>query len=283
MKVKLFLLKEIFNFKNIVLLVLFVNFNIFFWQLLQNQAESTLGSLELTLIFVASVSGTSLYHKYSSDYFIKISKLNNKSEFNLKIWIFIFLFLLMIITAVLFIAFVRLYSYLGIYAKNSWLINTGNSRWIKWEYFDKNNWIALTYCVILESLVMLAYVYFINHFSNDKKWMYGILILVLIYSYMFGDFFNVKMGYTAIDGEVLLTIKSEYVGFWTNLGLLITPWEQIGMVMNRLFFETSDSTKGFITEWFNYSQMGAYSILIWTPYLTLLLLISLPNIFKAQI
>ncbi len=281
MKIQLFLLKEIFKIKNVILLIIFINFNVFFWQFLQNQAEATFASLQLTLIFVAGVMGTNFYYKYSDDYFIKISKLNNKSKTILKTWIFIITFILLIFTAILFVAFVRLYSYLGIYSKNNWLINTGNTRWINWEYFDANNWVALSYTVVIESTIMLGYVYFINHFANDKKWMYGVLVIVLIYSYMFGDFFTLQVGRVEIDDEVLLTVKHETIGFWTKLGFIITPWEQVGIVMNRLFFETS-SSQLLITNWFDYSQMDQYKVLLWTPYLTIFFLFSTPHILKAK-
>ena len=257
--------KAIFSPKRILMVIFLSLFLLFFWNLILSEAEVFFSPLEMELILVGLLFTTVLYKKYNNNIFLKMGEINSKSKNSIKINLFLISLLQLFVITVIFYALFFPILYLGLLSDTNF---AGSGKGINTELLSENKSIVLMlfYYALLESLIIITYAYFMNHYIKNSSIIFGIIIFLIVYNILFGTttmsgIIRVK---TFDDGSFLTKVKE--LTIFRKIGLVITPWMQVGYFADAVLYSDSGITLPLLS-WWNYSYMDSYRFLLWTPFL----------------
>ena len=255
-------------------------FLLLFWNIVFNEAEISYSILEYEIVIVGIVFTTHLYKKYYNSYFVKrVTK--GRREYNLlkfnlfgivmiQLLVLFFVYIIIFFTLAYF-PILNEYNIVGTYSKIDFAALKENLVMI----------LVLAYYALLTSIVVVSLAYFLNHFIKSASNVFGILIIIFLYTMLFGSIF---MPYYIlpenIDGDwIMYFYNPKEITPKIIIGFIITPWTQISIVSRDLFLIKETYVMSFF-DWFNYSNLGFWSILLWTPYLTIAIFSLFPSIIE---
>ena len=278
MKIFISEFKSTFSLKRIFYTILFINLLVFLWAGIYGVSTVVYSSTELLLVILGITLTTHLYRKYNNEIFLKKKEFDNFEPKSIKFQLFFIVFTYLLFVVVASMASMIIFSWMGLLPSQDLL---GEDTVVHWLSFD--DWSFFIYAMILEILIIIAYAFFLNTFVKSKIYLNGFILVVIIWAIFFGNSFYLKIYFIEVEGVNYMTIMDQYRTPGTILSLIFQPWTQLGIIGKGMFIDNGiafNSEYDGINSWWNYSQMGAYKALRWTPYLFLLVLVESPNLFR---
>ncbi len=231
--------------------------------------EMSYSTLEFFLITFLLTSTTSIYLKYRNEVFLKLNELTFYNRNKIKLILFMVLLIEGIIVVGLYMVIFLMAKYLNILNPDSFafLGNNGDLSFKDIYVNSADSYVYFIYAVVLEIMIIIAVGYTLNYFIKNRFLLNGILIIIIIYSMFFGNVVTSRVEVMKINATYYLVMINEK--FYRNLfNTIVMPWNQVGMIAKKVFYNDDY----YQVSWMNYSQMGIYSNLIWTPYASLVLM-----------
>ncbi len=278
--------KEILKFLKYHLLffILVSSFMIFFLNLIFGSGELVYPTLDFLIVSLGLSYTTTLYKKYSDVNYIKINELHGKSKNKIKFTVFMVLVTwLFILTFTYLIEFV-IYDYSGLLRSKNAFGNGGSAIWRlnDWYNTHSSGFYYGFYAIVFTIFMVIFYSTLINHFIKNRTLILGINLLIIIYILLFG--YIIGHPQLAADGK----LTTDGYTWRQPLNFIIVPWTQVGVFADAGWFggdvnnvKTSHLFFENINYW-DYSEMGIYSNLIWTPYLSIIILAIVPITIKNK-
>ncbi len=262
---------------------------IFVTALLMVILNSILGSgelvfslLEFVLVGFGLSYTTTLYRKYSDPEYLKIIKLHGKSKFKVKLISFCIMISWLFILAITYFIIFLIFDYTGLIKSANAFGNGGPPIWRLEDWQDgymSGFWYGF-YGIVIIIFMVVFYSALLNNFIKSRILILGLNLLIIIYTLIFGGITNFEQH--AADGY----LTTEGYNWRTTLNFFIIPWSQVGVFGKVAWFAgfttNTISSHLFYTNvnYWDYSQMGIYSNLIWSPYFTIITLAITPLILR---
>ncbi len=261
----------------ILIVIIITFFIISYYSLIFSAEEMSYSTLEILQVTIILASTTSLYSRYKNIFFVKMNKMQYSKKIYMKLSLFWVLFAEGILIIVIYILTLYVASILNIVDSNSF-IAIGNDGAIELQLLwseSKNSYLFFIYAIILEIVLIILFSYTVNHFIRNRNVLIGTVFLIIFYSMWFGNVIAGRMSTVDIDEVTYLVVSN--LSLETLLNAIFLPWNQVGMIAK---FSLNDEFMN--VNWFDYSQMGAYKILLWTPYFSILFILFITCTFMNQ-
>ena len=278
---------------NIGILIIFFLFGTFLPLI-----EIFYGSGELVLfMFVASLT-TVYYKKYNNDFFLKRMKIVKMSKWKIKINSFLLVFYYGILTILLILLWAFLLQPLKLFQSTIFIDSrVDNFNWVLFKYVPY--FILMT----IELLIIISFTYFLLHFFNNEKFVYGIIIIITIYMLFFGNMFFRPLDFVDLSSRGEEFKPNNYYPVWRItqsgnnilflfLNTIITPWSNYGIFGKVISVHSDYYDSLSIIHWTDFSHstiietnpMSALmtnwmNLMLWTPIVFILSYLIIPKLF----
>ena len=212
--------------------------------------EIAFGILEVNLFFWLMIISTKKYQHYSEENLLKRFEVNSFKKQRLKIILFFYLIFMGLFIISVFLLWVYIFSFFtldyNIFGTYIPPINFSAS------YFSYD---AYYYFSFLEVIIIVGFSYMVNNLLKTRKQMiYGIIIILFIYMFLFGNiFYNYFWKKTIGENQYLFWIgKERIVG--VTMKSIITPWASLGMWGKMIFRFSYSNTVSLL--WFDISHLN---------------------------
>ena len=229
----------------------------------------------VTILFGLSYT-TYIYQKYNNESFIKITEMNDLSPTNFKLLLVMLALLGSIIIWSTYLGIFFIFEILGLMSYGNIVGMQGVVLMpVEWSliFSTSSKWWYL-YSATMEISLLVAFGYFINRIFKDSTIVFGIIIIVSFWYLLYNGFISGYKFYILDSGTGW--INKARPSNMTMISFILMPWSQIG-IMSKSFYRIVYDTGGNVN-WFDYSNLGFWTMLSWTPYVSLLGLILLPSI-----
>ncbi len=263
----------------LLLYAIITMFIIGFYSIAFSAEEMSYSTLEMILVILLLTSTTSMYLRYRNEVFLKLNELNFYNKHRLKIILFLVLSIEGIVICILYFALFILAQWINLIDSSSYwaLGNDGDLSFREIFINSKDSYLYLIYALYFEIIILIIFTYTLNHFTKNRFLLNGLIVLIIIYSMFFGNVIDSRIQAIQINGYYYLTIID--YNFRTLFNAIVMPWNQVGMIGKKVF----NNSEYLQINWFDYSQMGIYSNLIWTPYLSVFIMyISTTIVFQHR-
>ncbi len=276
-----FYFRKAFTIKGIMVTLIWINFMIFFWNIFLGAMDGFY--LQLTVIMLATVTvvETYLYQKASNKVILKFQTINNNKKLKVSIYLFLITFLYAWVTLLLFFGFIWMYQYFNVLNINT--ISNNGDIYISFINNSSNWWIFLFYQFNLLILLVIIFVYFLNHFIKMSSFVYGVMMILAMFSLTSFLANPLILWMRQIDGTYVFVLSSKTPKIGRLLlSLIISPWMITQPFIMKIIMESNGIATFQNVNYFDYSNLGVYANLSWIPWFIMISLMLLAQ-FSDQI
>ncbi len=278
--------KEIVRFLkyHLIFFIFISTFSLFLLNLIFSSGEEAYATLEWLITSFGIFYTTTLYKKYSDKNYIKINEMHGNSKNKIKFTVFLTLVTWLFILTFTYLIEFTIYDYLGLLRTSNSFGNGGSVIWKldNWQNGYSSGFYYGFYAIILTIFMVIFYSTFLNHFIKNKTLMLGINLVIIIYALLFGN--TTGQAQRAIDGKLI----ADGYRWRETLNFVLIPWTQVGVFADAGWYagNVNNNNTSYLffqnVNYWDYSNLGIYSNLIWTPYFTIIILAIMPLILKRK-
>ncbi len=252
---------------------------------------------ELMLFVVVSITTITYYKKYNNKFFLERLEILNFNKIKIKINLFLIVLFYSILFIILFLLLSMLFSRITIFRKILFSDKIYNK--IRWNNF---NYLLYFYFFFSETIIIIWFNYFLLHFIKNISFIYGIIFLLFIWIFLFGNLIVSPSTYKELPFSSFE--ENNYYFSWvynkTNNTLPISetklminsifmPWISFGIIGRWLPADTLELQSiyhwmniNFSSLYFGYQPNWWINHFQFTPFIILLFYILIPIFFKRK-